>query len=235
VPSAELRRLRPGREALGEVASFAGWRSLHATLRPAALLVSRVLVANLVSLTAVGLLETGRLVVAPLQVIINGAGSFLLAGFAAGERRGEQAGNLATRAAWLLTGCTVVGGAALSLFAHPIGRLMTGQEVDPLLLLGWVAYLGAWAAGLPYVTEAVARKLSRGVFLIRLVDSVAGLALVLGALLMDAPVTVVPWLMTVGGLYSVWRLRSLALRSRSRPAVESTPVDLEATVVIRHL
>ncbi|WP_246258194.1 hypothetical protein [Amycolatopsis anabasis] len=234
VPAAELRRVRPGRAGLRAVASFAGWRSLHATLRPAAMLASRVLVANLVSLTAVGILETGRLVVAPLQVVINGAGSFLLAGFAAHERGGRGAGNLATRAAWLLVGVTVGGGAVLSVFAHPLGRLMTGQEVDPLLLLGWVAYLGVWAAGLPYVTEVVARKLSRAVFTIRLVDSLAGLALALAALLAGAPVAAVPWLMALGGLYSVLRLRSLARRTRAeRP--ERSRIDLEATVRIPHV
>ena len=47
-------------------------------------------------------------------------------------------------AASLLVGVTVVGGAVMALFASPLGKLMTGGEVEPLLLLGWVAYLGVW-------------------------------------------------------------------------------------------
>jgi hypothetical protein len=44
----------------------------------------------------------------------------------------------------LLVGVTVVGGAVMALFASPLGKLMTAGEVEPLLLLGWVAYLGVW-------------------------------------------------------------------------------------------
>ncbi|HEV7977710.1 hypothetical protein [Amycolatopsis sp.] len=236
VPPRELRRLSPSWAGARAVASFAGWRSLQAALRPLALLLSRLLVANLVSLAAVGLLEAGRLVVAPLQVIINGAGSFLLAGFAAGERSGDgSTKTLANRAALMLVGVTVVGGALMALFARPLGKLMTGTEVEPMLLLGWVAYLGVWAAGLPYVTEVVARKLSRAVFVTRLIDSVAGLALVAAALSAGLSLTWVPWLMALGGLYSFWRLRALALRTRSIEPVSRGRVDYEATVIIPHV
>jgi O-antigen/teichoic acid export membrane protein len=232
----ELRHLRPGWTGARAVASFAGWRSLQAALRPLALLLSRLLVANLVSLAAVGLLEAGRLVVAPLQVVINGAGSFLLAGFAAGERSGDgSTKTLANRAALMLVGVTVAGGVLMALFARPLGRLMTGTEVEPLLLLGWVAYLGVWAAGLPYVTEVVARKLSRAVFVTRLIDSVAGLVLVAAVLSAGQPLTWVPWLMALGGLYSFWRLRALALRTRSLGPVTRGRVDFEATVIIPHV
>jgi O-antigen/teichoic acid export membrane protein len=232
VPPRELRRLGPGWRGVAEVASFAGWRSLQAALRPVALLLSRLLVANLVSLAAVGLLEAGRLVVAPLQVIINGAGSFLLAGFAAGERGGGSTRPLADRAASLLVAVTVVGGAVMALFASPLGKLMTSAEVEPLLLLGWVAYLGVWAAGLPYVTEVVARRLSRAVFVTRLVDSVAGLGLVAVALWAGMPLRTVPWLMALGGMYSFWRLRVLAARTRTPGPVARVRVDFEVTVII---
>jgi O-antigen/teichoic acid export membrane protein len=216
VPARELRHLTPSWTGARAVASFAGWRSLQAALRPLALLLSRLLVANLVSLAAVGLLEAGRLVVAPLQVIINGAGSFLLAGFAAAERSaGGSTKTLANSAARTLAGVTVAGGALMALFARPLGRLMTGTEVDQLLLLGWVAYLGVWAAGLPYVTEVVVRRLSRSVFVTRLIDSVAGLVLVAAALSAGLSLTWVPWLMALGGFYSFWRLRALASRTRT--------------------
>ncbi|MGH3621592.1 MAG: hypothetical protein ACRDQ5_07355, partial [Sciscionella sp.] len=154
VPRAERSRLRPGVAGMRAVVSFAGWRSLQGALRPTALLLSRTLVANLVTLTAVGVLEAGRLVVAPLQVVINGAGSFLLADFAAGERSGSaETRHLARRASVLLVAVTALGGAGMAVRAGPVGQLMTGTAVRPLLVLGWTAYLAAWAAGLPYVTE----------------------------------------------------------------------------------
>ncbi|GAA2795904.1 hypothetical protein [Saccharopolyspora taberi] len=216
LPADELRRVRPGRAALAQVLSFAAWRSLQAALRPAALLASRVLVSAFLSLAAVGALEAGRLVVAPLQVVINGAGGFLLSDFAARERQSAaRAHGRASRAAKILLLGTGIGGISLALLSNPLGRLLTGSEVDPLLVLGWVAYLMSWAAGLPHVTEAVARRKAREVFLIRLVDSLLGLALVAAALLWWDGVAVVPWLMACGGAYSSWRVRRLAIRSRA--------------------
>ncbi|SDW33429.1 hypothetical protein SAMN05421504_101294 [Amycolatopsis xylanica] len=205
LPRSELRALRPGWAGMGEVASFAGWRAAQAALRPTALLLARVLVAQLISLAAVGLLEAARLVVAPLQVIINGAGSFLLAGYAAGKVQGTW------RVSLKLTAVTLGGGVVLTLAAEPLGRLMTGAPVDGWLVLGWVVYLATWAAGLPFVTAVVAQKRSRAVFLVRVVDSVAGLALAALALILDFPLALVPWLMALGQLYSCLRLYSLAV------------------------
>jgi hypothetical protein len=215
VPRAELSNLRPGWAAMRAVATFAAWRSAHAALRPTALLLSKALVISIISLTASGVLESGRLVVAPLQVIINGAGSFLLAGFAAGERgKATRNNRMARYAVWLLLATVIICGSILALLAGPAGRIMTGRPVDPLLVFGWTAYLAVWAVGLPYISEVVARKHSRAVFIARLVDSVLGLGLAGIALTFGASVTVVPWLMALGGLYAVWRVVRLAIRTR---------------------
>jgi len=213
LPRSELRVLTPGLRGMRELAGFASWRAAHATLRPLALLAARVLVGAFFGLAAVGLLEAARLVVAPLQVVLNGAGSYLLPGYAAAERSREGRPD-AGRTAVLLVGGTLVVGAGCAALAGPLGRLITGVDLPALLVLGWVAYLAVWAAGLPYVSEVVARKLSRPTFTIRLADSLAGLALVVVALLAGAGMTAVPWLMAVGGLYSVFRLNRLAARTR---------------------
>lgn len=230
VPRAERANLRPGWTAMRAVATFAAWRSLHAALRPTALLLSKALVISLISLTAAGVLEAGRLVVAPLQVIINGAGSFLLAAFAKNQRsaageRGTAARNnrMARYAVWLLLATVVSCGSVLALFAGPAGRVMTGHPVAPLLVFGWTAYLAVWAVGLPYISEVVARKHSRAVFLARLVDSVLGLVLAGIAIKLGGGVAVVPWLMALGGLYAVWRVVRLAIRTRTA----SPPVTIE--------
>jgi O-antigen/teichoic acid export membrane protein len=215
VPRSERGNLRPGWPAMRAVATFAAWRSLHAALRPTALLLSKALVITVISLTASGMLEAGRLVVAPLQVVINGAGSFLLAGFAAGERgKAERNNRMARYAVWLLLATIVICGSILALLAGPAGRIMTGRPVDPLLVFGWTAYLAVWAVGLPYISEVVARKHSRAVFVARLIDSVLGLALAGIALALGGGIVVVPWLMALGGLYSVWRVVRLAIRTR---------------------
>ncbi|MBA0126046.1 oligosaccharide flippase family protein [Haloechinothrix sp. YIM 98757] len=215
LPRREWSGLRPATGGLRQLASFAAWRSAQAGLRPAALLAARVLVANLLSLTAVGMLEAARLVVAPLQVVINGAGSYLLPRFASAEREGlARTGRLTTRSVGILTVGTLGAGGALVALAGPVGALMTGTGVDRLLVLGWVAYLAVWGAGLPYVTELVARRHSRAVFTARLVDALIGLLLAAVLLAAGWGVTAVPWAMALGGVYAVWRVRRLAHATR---------------------
>lgn len=218
VPRTELAQLRPSWAAMRTVATFAAWRSLHAALRPASLLLSGTLVITLISLPASGLLQAGRQVVGPLQVIINGAGSFLLSGFAATEHgKAARDNRMARYSLWLLLATVGICGSVLALFAGPAGQLLAGRAVSPLLVFGWTAYLAVWAVGLPYISEVIARKQSRAVFMARLVDSVLGLALAGIAIKLGAGVTVVPWLMSLGGLYSVWRVVRLAIRTRSAP------------------
>ncbi|SNR52047.1 Membrane protein involved in the export of O-antigen and teichoic acid [Haloechinothrix alba] len=215
LPRRERSGLRPATGGLRRVASFAAWRSAQAGLRPAALLAARVLVANLLSLAAVGMLEAARLVVAPLQVVINGAGSYLLPRFASAESEGmARTGRLTTRFVWILSVGTLGAGGVLVALSGPVGALLTGTAVDPLLVLGWVVYLTVWGAGLPYVTEVVARRHSRAVFTARLVDALIGLLLVAVLLATGRGVTAVPWAMALGGVYAVWRVRRLAHDTR---------------------
>ena len=215
VPRDELRDLRPGWQGMGRLAQFAGWRAAHATLRPVALLAVRVLVGVFGSLTAVGLLEAGRLVVAALQVVVNGAGSYLLPRFAAAEKQPERGRPDTARLAVVLAAGTLACGLVCAALAGPLGELLTGAPVPGWLVLGWSVYLAVWAAGLPSVAEVVARKLSRATFVVRLIDTVAGLALASVALAAGADVTVVPWLLAIGGCYAVMRLHLLAMRTRT--------------------
>lgn len=216
LPREELRHLRPGWQGMGQLAAFATWRAAQATLRPLAMLAARVLVGAFGSLAAVGLLEAGRLVVAWLQVVVNGAGSYLLPRFAAAEKNPERGRPRTTRLAVALTGGTLACGGLCAVLAGPLGELITGDPVPGMLVLGWSVYLAVWAAGLPYVAEVVARQLSRATFVARFFDTVVGLALVVVALASAATVSVVPWLMAVGGCYAVVRLHLLAVRSRPR-------------------
>jgi hypothetical protein len=225
LPRIEYAQLRWGRTGMGNVAQFGVWRSLQASLRPLQLLVARVILQQLVSLAAVGAVEAGRLVVAPIQTTINGAGSFLLSTSAEAQRRpGSAPRRMAERAAALLVVVTVVGGALAAALAHPLGRLMAGTVVSPWLVLGWVAYLALWGAGLGFVTEAVTRKLTRPVFWIRLVDSVVGVVLLAIGLWFGLSPDVTPWLLSVGAFYSFVRTSRLAIASRELEPVPHQPV-----------
>jgi O-antigen/teichoic acid export membrane protein len=224
LPRAEWGTLRPGLRGLRELSSFAAWRSLQATLRPASLLLVRVLVANLMSFAALGLLEAARLVLAPAQTVINSAGNFLLPSFAAAERRDTGIGRrLAERAVRVLVVVTVLVGLLAAALRGPLGALLTGGgfALSAVCIVGWAAYLATWAATLPFVAELVARRRSREVFVARLVDSAVGLALAAGALILGAGYAVIPWLLSVGGVVAAWWVRRLALRTRGSAAAPS--------------
>jgi O-antigen/teichoic acid export membrane protein len=231
VPRTELSELRPGLTGMRAVAGFAAWRSAQATLRPAALLAARLLVLHLVSAAAVGRLELARLLMAPAQTVINGAGAFLLPTFTRTERErpGTRAGRRrqdrrADRAVLALAAATVLSGLIVLGVLGPLGRLISGGrfDVSPIAVLGWTVYLSTWAATLPYVSETVARRLSREVFRARLVDSVVGVALTVAVLAVDHDlVALVPWALAVGGTIGALKLRRLAARTRQsdpRPA-----------------
>lgn len=215
LPGTEFERLHLGRTELRAVASFSVWRALQASLRPAQLLSARVMLLQLISLSTVGAVEAGRLVVAPIQSVINGAGGFLLSTSAYSERHPELSSRrLAERATALLVLLTLVGGAGAAALSHPLGKLMAGRPVPATLVLGWTLYLVTWAATLPYVTELVARRRTRAVFNIRLADTLVGVAAMLVGLLGGVDPVWTPWLLSTGGVLSAWLTRRLALRTR---------------------
>src|SRR5690606_40764685 len=109
--------------------AFRTGRGAHARRCPLAMLSARVLVGALGSLAAVGLLEAGRLVVAWLQVVVNGAGSYLLPRFAAAEKNPERGRPRTTRLAVALTGGTLACGGLCAVLAGPLGELITGDPV----------------------------------------------------------------------------------------------------------
>lgn len=222
LPREERGGLRPGVRDLPALAGFAAWRALQAGLRPVTLLTVRLLVANTVSTAAVGVLELARLAVAPVQVLINGAGSLLLGRIAARERSGEERDPAVLgKASRALVFATVVCGGTLGGAALVLVPPVLDKSLDPVLVFGWVAYQVTWAAGLPYVTEIVARRVSRRAFRIRLVDSLVGLGLAVVAVSTGTTVTVLPSLLALGGLYTVCAARSAARGQRVRRTDEA--------------
>lgn len=224
VPRGEYLGLRPRWRGVRDLASFAAWRSAQATLRPGALFVMRLLVVQVLSTAALGRLEAARLLVAPAQTLVNGAGSFLLPTFADGEREGRDAGSRADRAALVLLAATLLTGLVVLAALPLLAELITGDpgSISRLAVVGWVAYLVTWAATLPYVSEVVARRRSRSVFVVRVIDSVVGLALLPPLLLIGRDATLVPLLLSFGGAIGALLMRRLAVRSRPPPTGDAT-------------
>jgi hypothetical protein len=214
LPRGEFTELAPGPDRGARVARFAVWRSMQATLRPAELLVARVLVLQLVSLTAVGLVEAGRLVVAPIQTVLNGAAAFLLSTGAHGEKSKKSTYAQNTRVAIFLVVITLGAAAFAALLSHPLGHLMARRSVSHLLVLGWGLWMATWAASLPFTAELTVRTLSRPVFVARLVETCVGLGLVAILLGAGASAELVPWLLSAPAVVNTWYIRHLAVTTR---------------------
>ena len=232
LPAREYRDLSPTIEGSVAVGQFALWRSLQSTLRPTQLLVARVLILQLGSLAAVGVVEAGRLVVAPIQTVLNGASSFLLSTGAEGARSKGRNHRLNQQASLVLVTMTLVGGGLAALLSHPLGRLMAGRPVSALLILGWTGYMAMWAASLPFTAELTVRKLSWPVFLARSVENVAGLAILGAVLLGGASSSLAPWILSAPALINTWYLRRLAVRTRPVPTPVITPVRRYGWVMV---
>ncbi len=198
LPVSEFRwaALQPG--ALREVAAFATWRALQAGIRPLVLLIARVLIGAFAGRPTLGRIEAGRLLLAPAQTLVGAAGNVLLPMYvparvgAAGpaDLPPAQGRRITVRqASTALIWCTFAVGAVAVGFAGPLSRFVVGPHIDVprLAVVGWAAYTCALALGLPALTALVARRRSRTVFLVRLADAGAGLAVLLLALGAHAP------------------------------------------------
>jgi hypothetical protein len=234
LPAAEYRGLRPSTGALVEVGHFGLWRSLQASLRQLQQLLPQLLVKVVDGSDAVGGLNYGRLVVAPVQTALGAAASLLLATGAADERADEGNHRLNQKISMVLIAATVACGAVASVFSNPLGRLLTKHPVSHLLVLGWAIYLVMWAASLPFTAELTVRQLTRPVFVARLVETVADVALMGGALLGGASSAVMPWLLALPALVNVGYVRRMAIRSRPVPGqfAVAALADAEQTLVL---
>lgn len=171
----------PGRFRVGEmrtVLAFSGWRSAQNGVRPLVTTLSRVIIAGIASTAVLGQLETARLVIQPIWVLISGLGPFLLSGFVRPSNRSEGlerhlpvfAGGFAL-AAIVWSGCVAV----TADFSQP---LLVGDQypVDRGMLVCWGCFYAVASTGFPAATLLVARARARLVFVVRAIDGIVGLA-----------------------------------------------------------
>jgi O-antigen/teichoic acid export membrane protein len=202
-----LRAPRLTRIGVREVADYGAWRAAQSGTGWAVQAAVRLLVIATASATALGTLEAGRLIVAPLFVMLAATANMLLPMMAAMRGRGRR---LAMRAALLATAAQL---AVCAIFAVLI--LTAGDELVPFLLdssydipssvfLGWLTVCAVMAATGPVAAAASVVVASRVVFTARVAGSVLSLATAGALLALDRP-NGVPFAMAAGLLVSgVW-------------------------------
>lgn len=217
LPREERFLVGASRGGLPTVLRYGAWRAGQQFLRPAMLTVVRTLVTLLASLAATGLLEAGRVYVAPATLAVSGLSSYLFVSFAR-EKGSPLAARLraADRAVLALVGFTILVGAALVAALPFAGLLLFGASPDAVAVIGWIAYTTSIAAVTPYGALAAVAGRQAAVFAVRSIDTLAAIALVAVALAAGLGAPWVPALLAVASVLGGLALRWIVLVPLSR-------------------
>lgn len=219
LPRAErfLVPLRDG--ALRTVAAYGVWRALQQFLRPALLTAVRCAVGIAGGLTATGLLEAGRVYVAPALLLVSGLSSYLFASFA--QERDRPLPERLRRsdvAVVALLGVTVVIGMVAVLLLPVAGPLLFSARPNVIAVLGWLAYTASVAAVTPYGALAAVSGGQALVFGVRVADTALSLAAVVVGLALGMDPAWSAALLSIGSLAG-----GLVLRFALVPHLERAP------------
>ena len=204
-----MSRYRPA--ACGAVLRYGAWRGAQQLLRPATLTAVRTAVMVIAGLASVGQIEAARTLTSPLPLLVGGMASFLFVKFAAGASLRE-----ADRAVGYLVAVTVVAGSVGVVVLPVIGTVLFGTGIGTALIVGWLVYGVSIAMVTPYGSLAAVTGRQRGVFGIRVADSVLSLALVVLVLRIGLPLVSVPLALAVGSIIGGIALRVMLARAVSR-------------------
>lgn len=173
LPQSEFTLGPRERPEMRTLAKFSAWRAGQIGVRPASMLIVRLVIVGVTSEAALGNLEAGRLVLAPIFTAANGLGAFLLPTF---TRRVDEPKETMTLVAKIAAGgalATLIYGVTMAFAVPPI----TSRLGDAGIIFAWTTYAMAYVANIPFANALVARKRSRDVFQARLVDGAVGIAL----------------------------------------------------------
>jgi O-antigen/teichoic acid export membrane protein len=212
LPKEERFLVPPERGGAREVFRYGAWRSGQQFLRPAMLTVVRTLITLLASLAATGLLEAGRVYVAPATLAVSGLSSYLFVSFANDKTRpiGENL-RRADRSVLALVSFTVLVGAVLVGALPWAGALLFGTPPDLLAVIGWIGYTASIAAVTPYGALAAVGGRQAAVFGVRAADTVLAIAFAWALLRAGGSVQWVPAVLAAASVLGGLAIRFLIL------------------------
>jgi O-antigen/teichoic acid export membrane protein len=166
------------RDGIAEVTRFAIWRSLHGLTTPAQVFLLRYGVSVLVATAAVGVLEAGRVLIAPGFVVVSGFSTFLLPTFARLRGKWDAFYRYLRRVVVFMALAMAALSALFVLLYEFLAELLLGDAADEVtltLVVSWVLMLSITAISQPVGVSGVAMGRTRQVFAFRLADSAVGL------------------------------------------------------------
>lgn len=198
----------------GPVAAFGAWRGAQVAVPQLMLTLSRVQVIAFAGGAALGLVEGARIFVAPVLLVVQGLGSYLLSSYVRDQQLTVPA--LRTRAwrASLMMMAGALGFGALVVLAAPyLGHLVSGPSfvIDRLTVAGWVCYVIASASFQPFASLAAVKGRQRRVFTCRLIDAAFAVILLTSLLAAGVSAAWTPFVLATGLVFGGLLVRQFVL------------------------
>ncbi len=211
------------------VGAFGGWRGAQVAVPQLMLTLSRVLVIAFAGGVALGLVEGARIFVAPVLLIVQGLGSYLLSSYVRDSALGLP---VLRKRAWktslmMIAGAVVVG-TAIVLSAPYLGHLVSGPSfnIERLTVAGWVVYVMASASFQPFASLAAVRGRQRRVFTCRLIDATVTVIALTALLAGGVGAAWTPFVLAAGLFLGGLLVRQFVLAPLSKTSAASTPNEL---------
>ena len=221
LPREELRLPSPGPAAWRTLFDVSVWRSGQLMMRPFGMLLVRWSVSYFVSAEALGVMEAGRLVIAPILTAAIGIGGFTLPFF---TRRRDQG----TVSVPLIAAFTTLSALVAVLYipvalaiSGPFERISNSDPIPLLLTASWSIYAVAYAANVPVANALTALLYSKQVLVGRVIDSAFIVVMSIVVVHLDG-VRYVPLVMTAGILVGT----ALPVLSLKRKGIFDDPAHI---------
>lgn len=198
----------------GAVAAFGAWRGAQVAVPQLMLTLSRVLVIAFAGGVALGLMEGARIFVAPVLLVVQGLGSYLLSSYVRDKHLAVAA---LRRRAWRASLAMMVGallvGAAIVLAAPYLGHLVSGPsfQIERLTVVGWVCYVMASASFQPFASLAAVKGRQQRVFTCRIIDATFAVVLLVALLAAGVSAAWTPFVLAAGLVFGGLLVRQFVL------------------------
>jgi O-antigen/teichoic acid export membrane protein len=159
------------------LASFASWRAAQVGVRFTSQSAMRFIIAAVASTATLGRVEAARLLLAPVQVVVNGSGFVLLPSYTQAVREGSLTVARVRRAIYVLGGLSAAAGVVALVIRPWLSDLLTAGrfDVDAASVVAWTLATIGFAVGIPTGLAVTAARRSRRAFAVRAADAAIGL------------------------------------------------------------
>ncbi|MFT3832722.1 MAG: hypothetical protein QM711_05300 [Micropruina sp.] len=234
LPAAERRWVRMRGSDLRPVAAFGAWRGAQVAVPQLMLTLARVLVTAFAGGAALGLIEGARIFVAPVLLVVQGLGSYLLSSYVRDSALGVAAlRRRAWRASLLLMSGALVLGIGIISAAPYLSHLVSGPsfDIERLTVAGWVVYVMASASFQPFASLAAVKGRQRRVFGCRLIDAGFAVVLLTSLLALGVSPAWTPFALAAGLLVGGFLVRQFVLAPLARTSSLAPTTELRMSNV----